>query len=66
MNYVAVALAVFSADGGGGGEGHDSGADAQLVSNASFATLTLVYAFTQLLDTAEKVGTCTCLAQRVM
>ena len=39
---------------GGGGEG-DSGKVAQFVSNASFATLTLIYTFTELLDLSDKV-----------
>jgi hypothetical protein len=38
---------------GGGG---DSGQMAQFVSNASFATLTLIYTFTELLDLSDKVG----------
>ena len=38
---------------GGGG---DSGRLAQFVSNASFATLTLIYTFTELLDLSDQVG----------
>ena len=42
--------------GGGGEEG--GGKLAQFVSNASFATLMLIYTFTELLDLSDQVGKC--------
>ncbi len=41
---------------GAAGKGGDSGELAQFVSNASFATLTLIYTFTELLDLSDQVA----------
>ena len=43
----------------------DSGEAAKWVSNASFATLTLIYSFTQLLDLANQCSTLVGITLRV-
>lgn len=43
----------------------DSGEVAKWVSNASFATLTLIYSFTQLLDLASQMSTLVGVTLRV-
>ena len=45
--------------------GASSGATAERVSNASFATLTLIYSFTQLLDMADQLSSLAGLTARV-
>ncbi|GAQ88416.1 ABC transporter D family member 4 [Klebsormidium nitens] len=52
LNYAILALPIFVGIYGKGAE-VDKGAIAQLVSNASFAILTLIYSFTQLIDAAK-------------
>lgn len=52
LNYAILALPIFVGIYGKGTE-VDKGAIAQLVSNASFAVLTLIYSFTQLIDAAK-------------
>uniref|UniRef100_A0A1D1ZUR4 ABC transporter domain-containing protein n=2 Tax=Auxenochlorella protothecoides TaxID=3075 RepID=A0A1D1ZUR4_AUXPR len=47
LTYTAVAVAVFSGTGPRGG---DPGDTARFVSNAAFATMALVYTFTELMD----------------
>ena len=62
LNYGLVAAAVFS-----GAAGAASGGDlAQFVSNASFASLSLIYSFTELLDLGEKVSSLAALTARVV
>lgn len=43
----------------------DSGQLAKWVSNASFATLTLIYSFTQMLDLASQVSTLAGVTMRI-
>jgi hypothetical protein len=52
LNYAILAIPIFVGIYGKGGP-VDKGAVAQLVSNASFAVLTLIYSFTQLIDAAK-------------
>ena len=46
------------------GEG-DSGKTAQMISNASFATLSLIYSFTEVLDLSDQLSTLAGLTVRV-
>jgi hypothetical protein len=45
--------------------GGSGGATAERISNASFATLTLIYSFTQLLDMADQLSELAGLTARV-
>ncbi|KAL3160894.1 hypothetical protein ABBQ38_009286 [Trebouxia sp. C0009 RCD-2024] len=62
LNYTCIGLVVFT---GGLPRGMDSGELAKWVSNASFATLTLIYSFTQLLDLASQFSTLAGVTLRV-
>ncbi|KAK9816885.1 hypothetical protein WJX72_006703 [[Myrmecia] bisecta] len=50
LNYICIAIPVFA----GAWASRDKGELAQRVSNASFASLMLIYSFTQLLDMSQK------------
>lgn len=60
LNYVVVAAAVFA-----GMAGNDGGQTAQFVSNASFATLALIYTVTELLDLSDRMSRLGGLTARV-
>jgi hypothetical protein len=62
LNYGCVALALVTTGGGGDAGG---GGTAQLVSNASFAALSLIYSCTEVLDAADAVSTLAGLTTRV-
>ncbi|KDD71404.1 hypothetical protein H632_c5107p0, partial [Helicosporidium sp. ATCC 50920] len=64
LNYSVVGAAVFAgaADAWGGRSG---GATAEFVSNASFASMSLIYAFTELADKGEKMAAVAGVAVRV-
>jgi hypothetical protein len=47
------------------GEGGDSGKTAQQISNASFATLSLIYSFTETLNLSDDLATLAGLTARV-
>ena len=46
-------------------EGGDSGKTAQQISNASFATLSLIYSFTEVLNLSDSLATLAGLTARV-
>ncbi|KAL4434207.1 hypothetical protein ABPG75_000648 [Micractinium tetrahymenae] len=60
LNYVVVGAAVFA-----GMAGNDGGETAQFVSNASFATLALIYTVTELLDLSDRMSRLGGLTARV-
>lgn len=62
LNYGLVAAVVFSGAAGAASPGDL----AQFVSNASFASLSLIYSFTELLDLGEKVSSLAALTARVV
>ncbi|PSC73387.1 ATP-binding cassette sub-family D member 4 [Micractinium conductrix] len=62
LNYLVVGAAVFT---GMAGSGKDSGELAQFVSNASFATLMLIYTVTELLDLSDQLSRMGGLTARV-
>ena len=62
LNYGLVAAAVFSGAAGAVSPGEL----AQFVSNASFASLSLIYSFTELLDLGEQVSVLAALSARVV
>lgn len=49
----------------GGMSGGSGGASAELISNASFATLMVIYSFTQLMDMADQLSELAGLTSRV-
>eukprot|EP00884_Botryococcus_braunii_P011524 jgi/Botrbrau1/20372/Bobra.0006s0035.1 len=52
LNYLCVAIPIF----GGAGAAWDSGRRAEFISNASFATLSLIYSFTEVVDLSERIA----------
>jgi ABC-type uncharacterized transport system fused permease/ATPase subunit len=67
LNYALVGAAVFSgAAAAAAGTGGSGGELAQFVSNASFASLSLIYSFTEMLDLGEQVSSLAALTARVV
>jgi len=66
LNYALVGAAVFSGAAASAGTGGSSGEVAKFVSNASFASLSLIYSFTEMLDLGEQVSSLAALTARVV
>ncbi len=69
LNYALVGAAVFSgaaAASSGAGGGSSGGELAEFVSNASFASLSLIYSFTEMLDLGEQLSSLAALTARVV
>jgi ABC-type uncharacterized transport system fused permease/ATPase subunit len=66
LNYALVGAAVFSGAAAAAGAGGSGGELAQFVSNASFASLSLIYSFTEMLDLGEQLSSLAALTARVV
>ncbi|KAG7667755.1 putative Lysosomal cobalamin transporter ABCD4 [Nannochloris sp. 'desiccata'] len=66
LNYALVAAAVFSGAAAAAGAGGSGGELARFVSNASFASLSLIYSFTEMLDLGEQLSSLAALTARVV
>ncbi len=66
LNYALVGAAVFSGAAAAAGASGSGGELAQFVSNASFASLSLIYSFTEMLDLGEQLSSLAALTARVV